>query len=145
MDFRSITAQETHPLRQKILRPHQPIEQMVFPFDHRKESHHIGAFLDQQLVGIVSLYAEDQRHKISQDHWRLRGMAIDSNQQGQGIGKQLVLKSIDYAREQKGSLLWCNARTTAIGFYTRLGFKTVGPEFEIENIGPHYVAEYLLF
>lgn len=36
-------------------------------------------------------------------------------------------------------VLWCNARVGALGFYLRLGFATIGEEFEIAGIGPHFV------
>ena len=37
------------------------------------------------------------------------------------------------------NLLWCSARVVALDFYKHLGLQTVGSEFEIEGIGPHYV------
>ena len=34
--------------------------------------------------------------------------------------------------------IWCNARLVAIDFYKSLGFKEIGPKFNISEIGPHY-------
>lgn len=36
-----------------------------------------------------------------------------------------------------GGLLWCNARLTAVGFYQRGGFETLGEPWEEPLIGPH--------
>jgi hypothetical protein len=40
--------------------------------------------------------------------------------------------------------VWCNARTPAVGFYEKLGFSTIGEEFELPPIGPHYLMEIWL-
>ena len=45
----------------------------------------------------------------------------------------------DHIRSHNGNLLWCNAGVIAPDFYKRMGFQTIGPEFEIEGIGAHYV------
>jgi ribosomal protein S18 acetylase RimI-like enzyme len=42
-------------------------------------------------------------------------------------------------KERGVSYLWCNARTSAIGFYEKLGMKVISEEFEIPVIGPHKV------
>jgi len=42
-------------------------------------------------------------------------------------------------KEKKGDLLWCNARLVAIEFYKKVGLKTIGNQFNISDIGPHYV------
>jgi predicted GNAT family N-acyltransferase len=43
-----------------------------------------------------------------------------------------------YAAEHGATRLWCNARTPAVGFYERHGWTTVGEEFDVPPIGPHY-------
>ncbi len=52
------------------------------------------------------------------------------------IQKILHLKLIKI--QKKCDVLWCNARLVALEFYTVLGFKIIGPEFNIKDIGPHY-------
>ena len=36
-----------------------------------------------------------------------------------------------------GDLVWCYARTTASGFYERMGFTVVTEPFDKPGIGPH--------
>lgn len=44
-----------------------------------------------------------------------------------------------HVRARRATLLWCNGRTRALGFYARLGFTAVGEEFVVPHSGPHYV------
>jgi len=60
---------------------------------------------------------------------------------GQGYGAAALRYGIAEIRRRAGRLLWCNARSGAVGFYETLGFSIVGDEFEIPPIGPHYVME----
>ena len=39
--------------------------------------------------------------------------------------------------EARGTGIWCNARTTAVRFYARSGFRRTGEEFDMPAIGPH--------
>ena len=70
---------------------------------------------------------------------RLRGMATSDEARGTGIGRDLLMACFAHVREADGRYLWCNARIGAVGFYERMGLQTVGPEFPIEGIGPHFV------
>ena len=142
--YKPIQAKQTHLLRQKILRPNQPIEEMVYPLDSVAGSFHLGAFLKDQLVGIVSVYPESQKGELNQGLWRIRGMAVDSGYQGHGIGRSLIKECKEILKGKGAKTVWCNARTTAIQFYITLGFEKVGEEFEIEGIGPHYIAQLKL-
>ena len=40
-------------------------------------------------------------------------------------------------KKTESEILWCNARTTAFGFYEKMGFNIVVDEFDIPNLGPH--------
>lgn len=139
-DLRDITAQQTHPLRQRVLRPNQPPEAMFYPGDETPGAVHLGAFdAEQRLVGIASLSIEPPPDAPELRSFRLRGMAVDPGLQGQGIGARLIEASLTRAQEAGLSSIWCNARISAEPFYRRLGFTVVGERFEIEGIGPHVV------
>jgi predicted GNAT family N-acyltransferase len=143
--IREIEASETAHLRQKVLRPHQTLEEMKYPNDLVDKAFHLGAFENDHLVGIVSAYPETKAGQIDQaNEWRIRGMATEPSVRGKGYGKLLVEKSIELIRDKGGKEVWCNARTPACGFYLKFGFQKVGEEFEIEGIGPHYIMEISL-
>lgn len=143
----SITSSDTHLLRQKILRPNQPLSEMEFPHDNDKETFHLGLYIDNKLSGIASVYKENMPDNTEstvnteKNSYRLRGMAIDDNLQGNGLGKLLLYKIILDLREKHGNLLWCNARTHAAGFYEASGFEIVGDAFDLKEIGPHYLMK----
>lgn len=134
-----IRASDTHPLRQKILRPHQPIQEMEFPGDNDPETFHYGLFIENILMGIASVYKENTPGNEIINSYRLRGMAVEEKLRGKGFGKILVNKIFEELKEKDAEYLWCNARTNASGFYETLGFKIEGNEFDIPEIGPHYL------
>jgi ribosomal protein S18 acetylase RimI-like enzyme len=72
--------------------------------------------------------------------WRLRGMATDPAWHGQGVGRAVLTDGLARAAAAGVDLMWCNARTSALGFYRRMGFETVGEEFVTETGIPHYRA-----
>lgn len=46
----------------------------------------------------------------------------------------------EHSHNHDANLLWRNARIVALDFYKRLGLQTIGPEFDIKGIGPHFVT-----
>ncbi len=96
------------------------------------------------MVGIATIYSEapptgyaDQL--INNGSFRLRGMATMPDVRGLGYGRQLLELCFEHIQHHGSDLLWCNARIGALEFYKRLGFTTIGPEFDIEGIGGHFV------
>jgi GNAT superfamily N-acetyltransferase len=139
LDVRQISAEETYPMRLEILRPGHPIEDAMFPGDLEESTAHFGAYSDDQLVGIVSIYrAPFPVYPEIANAWQLRGMATLPSVRGQGFGRALMIACLTRARMEGASLLWCNARTPALGFYRKYGLQEVGEEFQIEDAGPHY-------
>ena len=138
---RSISAAQARPLRQAILRPHQPLEACIYEADDDPSSAHFGAVADGRLVGIASIYR--QREDGSRDPfvWRLRGMATLEAVRGQGYGVALIEVCVRHAQREGGMRLWCNARTTVAGFYRGVGFREKGEEFDLPGLGPHVVME----
>jgi ribosomal protein S18 acetylase RimI-like enzyme len=144
MTVRPISAAETRPLRGEVLRPGQPPASLVYPGDDAPDSFHAGAFVDGALVGIATVYPEpmplDPAAGFDADRaFRLRGMATRPDLQGRGLGRAVLTHCIEHVRAAGAEVLWCNARLGALGFYRRLGFQTIGDEFEIAGIGPHFV------
>ena len=138
-DIRQISAAETYPLRLPILRAGMPPEAAEFPNDNAPDTIHLGAFADDQLVGVVSLYpAPFPDRPESPAAWQLRGMATLPEVRGAGHGRALVEASFAACHWRGAKLLWCNARTPAVEFYRHHGLETIGEEFEIPTAGPHF-------
>lgn len=137
--IRAISAAGTRPLRSAILRPGQPPDMLVYPGDDAPDTLHLGAFEGDELVGIASIYHEPQPGDERPGAWRLRGMATIDRVRGKGHGRALLTACIDAIRARGGELLWCNARTPAMGFYKSLGFSVRGEPFELPGIGEHFL------
>jgi predicted GNAT family N-acyltransferase len=138
--IRRIAAAETRPLRQRVLRSDQPFEETLYAGDEDPSTVHLGAFADDRLVGVASLYREPRPGAgDAAGGWRLRGMATVPEVRGRGHAKALLAACIDHVGGCGGGELWCNARTPAAGFYRAAGFEVVGDEFDIDGIGPHVV------
>jgi GNAT superfamily N-acetyltransferase len=127
-----------------LLRPFEPPEQIVYHGDDALDTLHAGAFVGTELVGIASVCVEPMPDAPAAGVWRLRGMATLPAVRGTGHGRRLLEACFDHIRAQGGTLLWCNARVVALGFYEHLGFVAQGDEFEIHPIGPHYVMTRVL-
>ena len=142
--IRPIDTAEARPLRHAVLRPNQPFEATLYPLDDQPESGHFGAFLEDRLAGVASVYHEAQPGDTDPRAWRLRGMATYEKQRGRGIGSALMQACFGHIRTHGGAVLWFNARTTAAGFYSRFGFTVKGDVFDIEGIGAHVVMAFVL-
>lgn len=86
------------------------------------EGTHFGAFLDNKLIGIVSLF-----HQGSS--FQFRKFAINPSLQKKGYGTAMLKYLIKTVQDQSGTKLWCNARINAIDFYLRHGFTHTGKTF----------------
>jgi predicted GNAT family N-acyltransferase len=127
-------------LRQRVLRPGQPLSSVMHDYDAWRDTFHVAAFDPPgAVVACASFYPEPTPD--GRDAWRLRAMASAPEVRGQGYGAKALRFGLAEIRMRGATLLWCNARTPARGFYEKLGFSTVGGEFDIESIGPHYQME----
>lgn len=138
-EIRRVSAETTRPLRQRVLRPHQRPEELVYPLDDAPETFHAAGFLDGALVGVASIYRVAEKGERNPDAWQLRGMATAPETRGAGYGALLLDRCVEHARAHGATKIWCNARISAEGFYRRLGFVVKGDVFELPGIGPHCV------
>ncbi len=139
MQIRRIELSQTLPIRQQVLWRDRSPSDIVYPEDSEVGTFHLGAFDDSgELLGIATLY-----HDVDAT-WRLRGMGVLPDNQGQGIGARLVDASVGELRNLGATGVWCNARLAVTGFYQRRGWKIEGEEFEIPGVGGHFVMRYLI-
>ena len=138
IEIRPITAAEALPLRQAVLRPGRLLESAQYPGDDAPTTRHFGAFRDARLLGIATLLHAEMPEQPGVPALQLRGMATAPEVRGQGFGRALIRACLAFARESGVPLLWCNARTGAVGFYRKLGFEIVGVEFIVPDVGPHF-------
>jgi GNAT superfamily N-acetyltransferase len=138
IEVHPITPAETLALRHAILRGGLPPETAIFPNDNADTSRHFGAFVEGKLIGVATIHFSPMLDQPDFDPaYQVRGMATAPEMQGRGAGRLLLEACIQAAREAGAQWLWCNARTPALGFYSRHGFTTRGGVFDIPTAGPH--------
>ncbi len=139
--IKNISAKETYLVRQPVLRIGKPIESCHFEGDDLPTTHHFGLFYDKKLIGVVSVFSIKNCIFNSPNQFQIRGMAILSEFQKKGFGEKLLQRSEAYIKSQHGTLIWFNARVTAVSFYEKSHYEKVGTSFSIPEIGPHYLMK----
>ena len=138
--IRLISASATYTVRNEILRPGRPVEECYFAGDDSNKTFHLGIYKDENLIGVASFMKNSNPFFESISQFQLRGMAILSMYKGQGLGSLLLKKGESIInRETQDSLLWFNARVTAVDFYKKHAYKTIGKEFEVPGVCDHIV------
>lgn len=120
-----------------MLRQNRPIETCYFDGDDDEQTFHLGAFEDNKLVSVASFFFEKHEAINEENQYRLRGMATLPEFQNQGRSNALLKMAFPLIKQNMTSLLWCAARTSAVGFYEKIGFEPMGEIFEVPYTGPH--------
>jgi len=133
--IRRVTVESILPLRHRILRAGLPAEAAAFDGDADASTLHYAACRGAEPVACLSLMASAWEGRPA---WQLRGMATDAPEQGRGLGRRLLEHAVaEGRRTAPDRLFWCNARTSAIGFYERFGWRVASERFDIPTAGPH--------
>jgi len=133
--IKEIETEQTYPIRLKVLKTNDKY-QHKYQGDFNKDTKHFGIFNKDILIGIVTVMP-NEHSKLPNNAIQLRGMAVLPEYQKKGIGK-ILIKEIEKRYSNK-SVIWCNARDYAIGFYKALGFSIIGKKFYIKNVCDHFV------
>jgi GNAT superfamily N-acetyltransferase len=131
---RPVALAQTRALRQAILRPHESVEDMAA--HEPADAFSVGAFDGEELLAVGFIAPEG-----GPGSWRLRAMATEEHARGGGIGRAVLDALVGHALARGASRIWCNARTPARSFYERAGFRVTSEEFELGEMGPHFVME----
>ncbi len=134
----TLSAEQTHDLRRRVLRAGTPGSELRWPGDDDPGTLHLGIVSDGVVVAISTWLR-------SGSAIQLRGMATEPDLAGSGLGRRLLNEGIERAADSGAELVWANARVTAVGFYERFGFITVGEVFTTPEVGlPHLRVERTL-
>ncbi|HEY3317865.1 MAG TPA: GNAT family N-acetyltransferase [Coriobacteriia bacterium] len=87
--------------------------------DADPHSRHLVAVRGETVVGYARLVMTDRAARI-------RHLAVDPTARHGGVGAKLMQELITQARREGRTLIWVNARFTALGFYRGLGFHEAG-------------------
>lgn len=134
--FRIARLEEVVGLREAVLIRGTDRDTPYFEGDRDETTLHFGAFFGDRVLGCLSFMRNEWMEKPA---WQLRGMAIDPEFRGAGVGARLLAKAEEALVGQSDiRQLWCNARSGAVGFYRKQGWTAVSEEFQIPGVGPHY-------
>ncbi|MCA1825164.1 MAG: GNAT family N-acetyltransferase [Mycobacteriales bacterium] len=134
---RAVTAEDTRPLRQRVLRPHQTLADLAHSDD--VSATYFAAYDESgRLVACASVRPEPFPGESESASWRLRGMASEPDVRGQGYGAAVLAAVVAHARAQGAAEVWCTARVTARDFYGRHGFVPASDVWaDPAYVGPH--------
>lgn len=132
-----ILPEEVLPLRSLMLRNGKPLAECIFEGDTSYDTFHLGYYADGEIKSVATFMRNDF-FPDEGEGYQLRGMATHPDEGGKGFGAALISFAIEYLKEYNTAYLWCNARSAAAGFYKKLGFVNMSPEFDIPGIGFHY-------
>lgn len=135
LHIEQITPELTWQLRRDVLYPNQKIFEMEMEED--KVGIHFGAFKDNKLAGVVSLFQKET-------DFQFRKLAVESSMQKIGVGNSLLQYITTYAKENGGNRIWCNARISAIDFYLKYGFMQTGSLFSKNGVDYEIMEKVLL-
>jgi predicted GNAT family N-acyltransferase len=99
--------------------------------DVDSRSVHIGAFIDEKLVGVLLLT------ELNSSEVKMRQVAVNEVVRLKKVGSKMVNFSEEYSRRNRYETIVLNARKTAVEFYLKLGYSIVSDEF-LEIKIPHY-------
>lgn len=133
-----------HPLYQQVIDLRQRVLREPLGLDIRNDD------LAAETEQIIFIYEEDGVVKgcvllqqYDADTFKLRQMAVDSSEQGKGIGMELINAADTYAVNFMKTRIILHARETAIPFYEKLGYEVYGEPFTEVGL-PHRKMEKLL-
>ena len=132
-----VPAAVTLPLRRAVLRPDG--SDVAWVGDEDETTFHLAARSGAgDVVGVARFHpARCPWRPDARAPWQLRGMATDPASRGRGAGRALLVDGLARVAARGGDLVWCDARTSAAGFYERMGFTVVTEPFDKPGIGPH--------
>ncbi|MGI8684500.1 MAG: GNAT family N-acetyltransferase [Acidimicrobiales bacterium] len=139
-----LAVEDTHGVRRRVLRDHRPDAGVDLPEDRLPGTVHLGVVDDSAeggdaVVAVATVFPEPTDFRPGARAARLRGMAVEFQLQGQGVGALLLDAVVDWARGQRYEVLWANGRDSALGFYERHGWQAAGAGFTSLDL-PHHVV-----
>ena len=142
-----ITTEETYALRTAVLRADTPTSDPKYAEDSKPGTVHLGIFdQNKNLIATSTWVINPWLHDPSAAAIQLRGMAVATSHQKSGLGKLLLDAGIVHAKAHDAKFVWAKARDSALDFYLRNNFVSVGDSFtEGVTQMPHHLVVQKLF
>ena len=112
-----IPAYLTWKIRHNVLYSGLDFERAVLANDD--DGIHLGLFDENKLISVVSLFR-------TANSMQFRKFATLSEYQHKGYGSEILQYLMEYSKNEGCDHIWCNARKSASGFYSKFGFIETG-------------------
>jgi GNAT superfamily N-acetyltransferase len=128
-------------LRVRVLRQGTPATHAHYPEDDYPDVVHLGIKQAGSVIATSTWFLKECPEAPGTIAMQLKGMAVDTSLQSGGYGAQLIQAGVALATERNAEIVWARARDSALGFYEKCGFHTVGNGFIDEPTGmPHHIV-----
>ncbi len=109
-------------MRHEIMYPDEAFEEVKLVTD--PEGIHLGLYEDMKLVSVISLFLVGGKLQF-------RKFCTKRRVQGKGYGTYLLTHVFEeLAAKHQVNVIWCNARTTAIGLYEKFGMQKTDQTYQ---------------
>ena len=125
LEIKQIQPSETWEIRHRVMWTDKPFDDIKLPNDDA--GLHFGLFRNDILLSVISLFIEN-------DKAQFRKFATETAEQGKGYGAKLLTHLIEESINKNVKTLWCNARTSASGFYQKFGFEIISEAWVKDGI-----------
>jgi predicted GNAT family N-acyltransferase len=125
LEIKQIKPSETWEIRHRVMWAGKPFEDVKLPNDDA--GLHFGLFRENVLLSVISLFIEN-------DTAQFRKFATEIAEQGKGYGAKLLEHIVQESIERNIKTFWCNARTSASGFYEKFGLAVVSDTWVKDGI-----------
>jgi GNAT superfamily N-acetyltransferase len=136
LDIRPVEMETALRLRMQLSEPPRSREAAMSVGDTAPAAIHLGAFLEDRLVGVGSVGPEPVPVLSRRDAWRLRGLIVLPSEQRKGIGRELVRALLARIDRQFSAMAWCYAKPKLISYYGGCGMRPTGYTYEHPVGGP---------
>lgn len=124
-----VPAVETYELRHRVLRRGKTPADVKSADDLDPGSGHYAVKIEGVVVATGTVRRKPSP-RGEERAWQIRGMAVQPELRGQGLGSDVLTALICHAESLGGGLIWCYARIGARTLYVRHGFGAEGEAFE---------------
>lgn len=114
-----------HDLRRRVLRDDDATIDVENRGDELPTTVHLGGYLLERLVVGASFFEVPAPFDPTGAAYQLRYMATDFDVRGRGLGSRLLAHAFAVLAPRGVTLLWANARTSAVDFYVATGWRVL--------------------
>lgn len=93
---------------------------------------HLALFIDQKICAIARL------DKVDETTAQVRFVAVETEIQGSGFGKKIMLATEQKAKENGATKMILHARDYACDFYRKLGYEEIGASYKLFDVLQHF-------